>query len=308
MTIGIAATGPNAGAAIIKALAAVERHARGAIGGFVSLVGFGTDGEIIQATTQTSGTAGLFNRSEIPDRFASAPIAGLMSSGPNRPEPLAQFTPAIEGVGLVTGHRLPNTRSPDGSRFNDKVLQRMANGFSAQAAIDAIIAEDPGADAGYIALSANGDLAMANAPRVEGRSDHGAALLRSPDGSNAVAVLHNAIHPRALIAVLASEIAMDAMQPPDSAIGWIRVTSGIPFVSAQQVQVVVDAQGAAKSILAPHSVFPGGSGSIGLGDRIEVVCEGKRLGYLGYEPFMTVTDNHLDKLDGVKELTIPVCA
>ncbi len=45
----------------------------------------------------------------MPTVFAHARHAALMSSGPNRPSPLAQFTPGDARVGLVTGHRLPNT-------------------------------------------------------------------------------------------------------------------------------------------------------------------------------------------------------
>ena len=90
MTIGIAAHGPNAGLAVVRALAAVEAIGRGAIGGFVSLVAIGVDGRIERAVIQRGGSATLFGAAgHVPSSIATSRVVGLMSSGPDRPEPLS---------------------------------------------------------------------------------------------------------------------------------------------------------------------------------------------------------------------------
>ena len=101
MTIGIAAFGPKAGAGIIAGLGAVEKIGRGAIGGFVSLVVLTDDGRLLRASVQVGGSEALFSE-ELPPEIAQAQCAGLISSGPNRPEPLSQFITAKIGVGIVT--------------------------------------------------------------------------------------------------------------------------------------------------------------------------------------------------------------
>ena len=129
MTIGIAVYGPMAGLATFKALQAVERVGRGAIGGFASFVAITADGALLRSETQRGGTATLFTAGETicalpPQAFAEAPWAALMSSGPDRPAPLSQFTPGRAGVGLVSGHRLPNMPGADGLPINRAVLDR----------------------------------------------------------------------------------------------------------------------------------------------------------------------------------------
>src|SRR5690606_22937806 len=127
MTIGIAAHGPNAGLAVMRALAAVEAVGRGAIGGFVSFVALTEKGGAEWRSVQSGGSAALFGAGQhsMPSVLARARNAAVMSSGPNRPEPLCQFTPALEHVGLVTGHRMPNTIGVNGINLADEVLVLM---------------------------------------------------------------------------------------------------------------------------------------------------------------------------------------
>ena len=180
MTIGIAAFGPRAGLAVFMALRAVERVARGAVCGFASFVAITTEGEVLRAETQRGGTRTLFVDAEItglppPPRVAEAPFAGVMSSGPDRPAPLCQFTPADGAVGLVTGHRLPNTPGCSGVRLNEEVLALMREGLSPQGAVERVLADNPGSDAGMIALDRQGRLFAANSAFVADRADLGSA-------------------------------------------------------------------------------------------------------------------------------------
>jgi hypothetical protein len=156
-----------AGLATFKALQAVERVGRGAIGGFASFVAITADGELLRSETQRGGTATLFTAGETicalpPPVFAEAPWAAVMSSGPDRPEPLSQFTPGQAGVGLVSGHRLPNMPGAEGLPINRAVLDRMAHGQPAPDAAHAVLAANPEADAGIIALDHAGRIYAGN--------------------------------------------------------------------------------------------------------------------------------------------------
>ncbi len=139
MTIGIATRGPRAGLAAFHALRAAEALGAGAIGGFAVLVWRDAGGGLHHAVTQDGGTLGL----TLPEGWAAARHAAIISSGPNRPEPLLQFLPADGGVGLVTGHRLPNSALPGGEALNAHALARMAEGLD-QAGLEALLASAPG--------------------------------------------------------------------------------------------------------------------------------------------------------------------
>src|SRR3546814_7427510 len=114
---------------IFRALSAVGRVGRGDIGGFASFVAISGAGGLLTADTQRGGTATLFGaKGTPPPAFASARLVALISSGPDRPEPLMQFTPADAAVGMVSGHRLPNTPGVDGRPLNLAVLARLQQG------------------------------------------------------------------------------------------------------------------------------------------------------------------------------------
>jgi hypothetical protein len=176
VTIGIAAFGPQAGLAVFRALAAVETVGRGAIGGFASLVAIGADGTLWRAETQRGGTATLFVAGEAtgippPPEIAAAPWAGIISSGPDRPPPLARFTPADPAVGLLTGHRVPDSAGSDGLPLNQAVRARMGAGEAPAAALAAVFEAAPDAEAGILALHRRTRLAAPHPTPVEARGD-----------------------------------------------------------------------------------------------------------------------------------------
>ena len=199
----------------MEALRAVEAVGRGAIGGFVSLVVIHASGQVERWRRNAAAARALpHGLQTMPTAAAEARVAGLMSSGPDRPEPLSQFTPADGGVGLVSGHRMPNTIGANGMNLNDEALELMRRGYSAADAVGRVIAANPGADAEIIALSLDGGFGVADAPSVGKRGDAGRAQLGSA-AKGAAAVLHNAILPHRPIAALAAEVAIDVMRPPD---------------------------------------------------------------------------------------------
>jgi hypothetical protein len=312
MTIGIAVRGPDAGLAVFKALAAVEKVGRGAIGGFVSFVAIAADGDVLRAETQRGGTGTLFTEGEMtgvepPPEFATAPLAGLMSSGPDRPVPLSQFTPAAAGVGLVTGHRLPNMPGKDGMPLNEAVLAKMASGQSAADAAQSVLDRNLEADAGIIALGLEGEPFAGNTAHAAKRGDLGRALTSNASTGTVVAVLHNAIHPHGALADLAASVALDVMNPPDRADFCIEIAAGTPLALADENTVDVDTAGRARRITVTQSSWlgPGRDGAV-IDFAALVRRDGRTIGRAIAEPYCVVRDGRLVSLSGSDSVTIGV--
>lgn len=306
MTIGIAAFGPDAGLAVWRALRAVEAVGRGAVGGFASLVAIGPDANVLRAETQRGGAGGLFGGGPPPPGLAAARFAGIMSSGPDRPEPLAQFTPADGAVGLVTGHRLPNVPGAGGRPLNEEVLGLMRAGAGPRAATARALAANPLADAGIIALDRRGRLWAADAPAVRARGDRGAARRGSARAGAAVAVLHNAILPHRPLAALAAEMALDAMRPVDRVDATVPVRAGVPVSLGDRARWLLDADGRLAGVQTADPRHLAGRWSLGLGWRVEVHRGGVLWGRAVHEPYLVVEDGRLASADGRTALELPV--
>ncbi|PJX20977.1 hypothetical protein CAP48_16795 [Advenella sp. S44] len=188
MTIGIAASGTNAGESVLAAVRAAELLGRGAIGGFAVFSVMLDDGKVHHCTTQTGGVTQL----TIPDEWLLATRAAAISSGPHRPEPLQQFLPGIDDIGLVTGHRLPNLAGGDGEPLNQSVLRRMADGQTPQHSVDVVLKANSESDAGLIAVDAQGCIGWGNSQRVAARADLGCVHRR--EGDRQLALQHNSIY------------------------------------------------------------------------------------------------------------------
>lgn len=305
MTIGIAATGPCAGAAILAGLHAVESIGRGAICGFVSLAVLTADQKLLRAETQNGGTRDLFSGPP-PEDILQAPYAALISSGPDRPTPLSQFIAAEPGVGLVTGHRFPQALTEEGRALNDLILETMRSGVAAQDAIDALIAAYPDFDAGFIALSAKGDIGIGNMPSALGLSHQGGAINICPQTGTCVATLHNAIQPSRAIATVANEVALDEVRQRVTDIRTITVMAGLKLSFGQEPQIHVDSRFETTRVAHPNIQTTGAESSFGIGDRVRVFQLGRQIGWLGHEPFMVVRNGEIITLDGKSEIELPV--
>jgi hypothetical protein len=187
---------------------------------------------------------------------AGARFAGLISSGPDRPEPLAAFLAADPAVGLVSGHRLPATPGIDGRPLNVAVLAALAAGETPRQAVDALLAENPTADVGLVALDLKGALYAANAERVAARDDLGQARRTGPGGA-CVEVLHNAIAPGPAVAALAAEVALATMVPRDAGALWLEVSAGLPVELGPRPEVHVDAALRAVRAVTPDAALLG---------------------------------------------------
>lgn len=294
MTIGIAARGPRAGRAILSALRLVETVGKGAIGGFVSLAVI-ADGRLLRAEGPDGGGAALFDGSP-PSWIDDAGVAVLMSSGPNRPAPLAQFTPGDPEAGLVTGHRFPNAPGQNGKPLNLDVLERMRSGDNPEAAISYVIQANGDADAGLIAVSVDGQIYAADTARLARFSDRGQARLAS--GGAEVAVLHNAILPHRGLALLAAETALAEMDPPPPPRLTVRLEAGVPLVAGLIDAVHVDERDQAVAISVSDARLLSGRWSFGLGYRASVLRGGISVAALLYEPYMLAENGRLYSIDG----------
>ena len=106
---------------------------------------------------------------ESPPSVAAAPIAALMSSGPDHPEPLSQFVAADPGTGLVTGHRFAHAQEANGVAFNQDALDRMMSGASVNRAVDAVLDENRHSDVGLIGIDVHGNIRARNTDVVANR-------------------------------------------------------------------------------------------------------------------------------------------
>jgi hypothetical protein len=306
MTIGIAAFGDRAGQAIIDGLAAAEAVGRGALHGFVTLVTIGPDGRLHRAEVQDGGVRALLAGRPVPDPIANAPLAGLMSSGPNRPAPLSQFTPADPNVGLVTGHRFPNSRGARDRPLNLEILDLMRRGFAPEAALAKVIADNPQADAGFIALSRDNRLHAENTPHLLGFGDAGRAIGRLGDGNAGVAVLHNAISPHGSLAALVVEVALSAMgasRAPDCAIAF---SVGVPILISDRNAILLDDGAQVQAVTTHDKRYASGSWSFGLGYQAEVYRRDVLIGTALYEPFLRAEDGKIASIDGGSSINLPI--
>ena len=242
MTLGIAAHGPQAGAAVRQAVIAAELLGRGEIGGFAVFAVMDAAGRVQHCAGQQGGVTAL----QIPPAWLAATHAAVITSGPQRPEPLLQFLPGRDGVGLVTGHRLPNRPGTiHHEPLNQRTLALLATGLHPQAAVEQVLAADPQADAGLIAINTRGQIGCGNSARVQQRGDTGTGVWHSTGGAQAgFAFLHNAIQAAPAVAECVQSMLRAALDQtvPHARYQILQLTDVIPVEPAAADAVYVDAQ------------------------------------------------------------------
>lgn len=313
MTIGIGAYGPNAGRAVYEALGAAEAVGRGAIGGFAAFAAIGGDGRLHRAATQRGGSRTLFTAGEstgVPPTaaIATAIAAAVISSGPDRPEPLEQFVAADPMAGLVTGHRLPSGPAASGRPLNVEALDALRSGRSARVAVDAVIEANPEADVGLIAIDLRGGVDARNSARVARRPDLGEAKLEDAAAGAAVAVLHNAIRPTFGLAALVAAVALEVMRGEPEPVCWITVPAGIPVRLGSENAVLCDADLVARAVRTTDPLMVEGrrvGAAIYLASRV-YGADGGLIGFTALEPIVTVEDGIIRMMSGQTTVRIGV--
>ncbi|MGZ9719007.1 DUF6963 family protein [Rhizobium miluonense] len=310
MTIGIGAFGPNAGLAVYRALRAAEKVGTGAIGGFATFAAITEDGRVLYSVTQRGGASTAFTDGEItgvepwPD-FASARVAAVISSGPDRPGDLTRLIPTNPAVGLVTGHRIPLTKGTNGIQMNLDALTRMQAGSSAVTAAHSVTDESPGADCGLICVDVAGRIGVCNTERVKRRPDVATLLREDQVTGSAVGVLHNSINPFGAVAELAAAVAIETMAEVAASNGFVTIRAGTPIALGAEDAVFCDPNGNVLRVTTTDPAFvnqtklaaPYLASSVWIGES--------RAGQTTAEPFTSAEHGFLNSFNGKGEFRIP---
>jgi hypothetical protein len=308
MTIGIGAYGPNAGLAVFAALRAAEAIGRGAIGGFATYAAITATGHLIRHETQRGGSRTLFIEGEStgvdpPEDVARATAAAVISSGPERPAPLAQVLAADPRGGLITGHRLPNGISVDGRPLNLEALDHLIDGKSAREAVDLVIERNLEADVGLIAVDRRGGAFTRNSDRVQRRPDLGYARREEATVGAVVEVLHNAIRPSPALAVLVAAVALETMITAPTPAGWITIKAGVPLALGTENAVHCDEKREAwKIVTTDPSIVKGRHACAAIYIYSAVYVDGACVGQTLFEPIVTVVDGICTEMSGQQTL------
>jgi hypothetical protein len=314
MTIGIGAYGPRAGLAVYRALQSAERVGRGAICGFATYAAIASDGRVFRHQTQRGGSATLFIEGEAtgvppPEDVADAIAAAVISSGPERPEPLSQFLAADAAGGLVTGHRLPNGVSVDGTALNLDTLNHLIAGKSAKEAVDLVIDRNREADVGLLAVDLRGGAYSRNSDRVRRRPDLGHARVEDATAGAVVEVLHNAIRPFPATAIIAAGVALDTMRGDPKAAGWITIEAGVPLVLGEENAVHCGKELRAQRVVTTDpTIVKGRHACAGIYLHSKVYSDDKLIGLTMFEPITAVEDGTITEMSGQSVMRMNYCA
>lgn len=302
MTIGIAAVGKNAGLAVWKALNSVEKVSKGSIGGFATFVIFDEEGKLEYFCTQRGGSRTLFIEGDSistypPKEVIEARIAGVVSSGPDRTEPLENILPAKNGVGFVTGHRFPRAIGKDGFPVNEQVLDNMEKGESALIAVKKVMDKNPNIDSGLIAVDLDGNIGAQNSQKVEKRPGFASASIER-EGAKVV-VFNNEIYPSTVTANLAAEIAMEIMCKDQQEKIKIILNSGLKVELASEDKVIINEDNIiTKIFITDETMLKGKTGGMVPYLGSQVIRNGKKIGELKTEPFINLDNGVIKEFKG----------
>lgn len=290
MTIGIACYGENAVAAAMAAVLGAELIGRGEIGGFAVLAVLDENGMLQHRCVQRNGVSGL----QIPESWRTAKTAAIISSGPDRQEPLVQYLPGKSGLALVTGHRVPSSLTRNGIAVNQAVLQLLVDGWAPQDAIGDVLRDEPEMDVGLIALTAQGAIGWANTNRVARRPDIGEAAKVGAD--RGFALLHNSIYSNHKdcmeLAQSLGDLAWAALSGTQQTYGFLRLDTPVALQLAEQDRVTVNADGRILAIETANRALLSGQydfRSVVYGAP-QVVCEANLIGHAANELFARIDE------------------
>ncbi|WP_230533844.1 DUF6963 family protein [Microvirga roseola] len=293
MTIGVAASGENAGAAVHAAVLGAELLGRGAIGGFAVFAMLDEQGRVWHRVTQRGGIEAL----KLPKAWLLARNAAAISSGPDRPEPLEQYLPGLDGIGLVTGHRLPNSPDANGIPLNRAVLAHLSAGEAPQPAVESVLAQSPEVDAGLIAMDVSGRIGFGNSARVARRADCGGAERAS--GRSHIALLHNSIFSQGCLAEKLADLAWSFLTGESTDIRLLFMRDSVPVHFSTKDRVHVSADGTITAVESANLRLQSAhrrATAIYLGS--EIWQEGQLIGQAATELFTEVSQGRLCKQAG----------
>jgi len=309
MTITIGAFGPNCAQAVLKGLRAAESIATGSIGGFAAFAAITDTRDVFRSETNRGGSRTLFVEGEqtgvdVPEAAQRSTMAALISSGPDRLFPAA-YIAVDSAVGIVTGHRLPNTLSVQKKPLNQETLDLMSAGKSVYDAVNITLDQNPEADAGIMALHLRGNIYSRNSERVRRRPDTGFARLSDTDMTAVVEVLHNSIRPRRGLAKAVTEIVLERMIVSEKTTGRIEVKKGVPIRFGRNHKVLINQQGLAAEIISTDPLLTQGEHNcVAIQLGCEVWQEGRCIGKTLIEANTIVRNGSVISFNGMDRFIV----
>jgi hypothetical protein len=140
---------------------------------------------------------------------------------------------------------------------------------------------------------------------VRRRGDLGHTAIELPERNVAIAVLHNAIHPRHALAALAAARALDVITPEDRQDRMIEIASGTVLKLAGENAVHVDDRGRAVLVTVTSASWLGPRQDGAAIDFAAAVRQDGRLnGHTVTEPYCVVEHGRIRSLSGKPLVTI----
>lgn len=313
MTIGMVAFGRNAGLGVFKGLEAAEKVAEGSIWGFAAYRVITKEDQILTYETQRGGTTTLITRGETtgglpPKEVQEAQFAAIISSGPDRVEPLAvRVLPASPKVGLVTGHRNSSALLPDRDiQANKAVLELMKQGMTAPDAVKTIMNKYPKIDAGIVAVDINGNVGYQSSVRVRNRPDVLEVMRENQETGCKVAVIINEIYPKDAATIAAAKC-MQIMTGERELDLEITIRAGLKVKLTDEDRVVVNENLEVTEVTTTDpEILKGECGGIVPYINAKVIKGTQVIGYTISEPVIGFKDGVIIDFLGQKEFKVPV--
>lgn len=298
--------------AVVTSLGCIEHVADGAIGGFVSLVVMDSRNRATFYECQEGGVSALFGNASgvieeknLPVKILESKRAGLISSGPYRPCPLARFLAWDDCGNIVSGHRFPQSPIKKGIALNQAVLTIIQKHGAQSAEVKQLLTENNHLDAGIIAVDANDTLMCEDTQRVMARNDTARMQVQAKDFSFGITM--NSIQPSRLIApLLASKLNVKLQSASSSThIPCISLNKRARILAGVDPLVEVDSNHHVVSIVTPETCwFETHSEGALLETGTPIVHNGRTIGTILEEPYTTASNGVISALSGKDEMTL----
>ena len=308
MTIGIVVRGPQAGTALVNSLSAIESIAEGSIGGFVSFVVLDKDHTPTFYKCQAGGITSLFaceNKSDLPIELMNATRAALISSGPNRPEPLHRFLAWDDKGNLVSGHRFPHMQTKQNIPLNQQALSILQMYGSDEHRLDELIEQNPDLDAGLVTMDAHGCIYQSNTARVAARGDTASRNMQTPEYAYSI-TLNSILPPDPIAEILAVKLQrrLELDRRP-----VLHVTTDSPISNSNVKSVEIDDTGRVVNINTPerHWFSPEHEGAL-IETGTIVLRDSVTIGKVHEEPYVISRNGKIIALSGKQNVSLRYAA
>lgn len=297
---------------MISSLGCIEHVADGAIGGFVSLVVMDSHHKATFFECQKGGVSALFGNANrivdektLPVEILESKRAGLISSGPHRPCPLARFLAWDESGNIVSGHRFPQSPTQDGIALNQMLLSVIQKHGAHSPEVHQLLSENSHLDAGFVAVDANNRMLCEDTLRVAARND--TARMQTQAKDFVFGITMNSIQPSRLISQLLASKLNDKLQHASLSahVPRISINTETQILAGSAPMVEVDSDNRVVSIVTPETCwFEAHSEGALLEKGTPIAHKGQLIGTTLEEPYTTASEGRICALSGKEKMTL----